>query len=38
MDEQMKELDETGRLTLSDAQLIWRGKEVASTYSFIRSY
>ncbi len=26
-DEQMKELAETGTLTLSDAQLIWRGKD-----------
>ena len=26
-DEQMKELAETGRLTLSDAQLVWRGKD-----------
>ncbi|NZD63062.1 site-specific DNA-methyltransferase [Rhizobium sp. WYCCWR 11290] len=26
-DEQMQELAETGRLTLSDAQLVWRGKD-----------
>jgi adenine-specific DNA-methyltransferase len=26
-DEQMRELAETGRLTLSDAQLVWRGKD-----------
>jgi adenine-specific DNA-methyltransferase len=26
-DEQMKELAETGMLTLSDAQLVWRGKD-----------
>jgi adenine-specific DNA-methyltransferase len=26
-DDQMKELAETGRLTLSDAQLVWRGKD-----------
>ncbi|MGK9338019.1 site-specific DNA-methyltransferase [Sinorhizobium meliloti] len=26
-DEQMEELAETGRLTLSDAQLVWRGKD-----------
>jgi adenine-specific DNA-methyltransferase len=26
-DEQMKELSETGTLTLSDAQLVWRGKD-----------
>ena len=26
-DEQMKELAETGTLTLSDAQLVWRGKD-----------
>jgi adenine-specific DNA-methyltransferase len=26
-DEQMKELTETGTLTLSDAQLVWRGKD-----------
>jgi adenine-specific DNA-methyltransferase len=26
-DEQMKELGETGALTLSDAQLVWRGKD-----------
>ncbi|WP_064683278.1 site-specific DNA-methyltransferase [Rhizobium bangladeshense] len=26
-DEQMQELTETGRLTLSDAQLVWRGKD-----------
>ena len=26
-DEQMKELAETGKLTLSDAQLVWRGKD-----------
>ena len=26
-DEQMKELAETGTLTLSEAQLVWRGKE-----------
>jgi adenine-specific DNA-methyltransferase len=34
-DEQMKELAETGKLMLSDAQLVWRGKDKQDWYDLV---